>query len=446
MGIKISEMAADSSIGGGELIPVSDAGTSKSVTTAGIKQYVIDGIEAIAAGTAVTGADGVFILQGGVLKPVDIDLIAQHAIDTVWAKTAETVVDAADIIALKDGGATEKTVTAAILATYIKTAIEAAILDVSDLTAATSISAADMFLLTVGTTGKKVTFTTLNDAIYASLNTYVAALSAVTPADADVLYMVQGGVAKKVTIAAIKAMTGSTVAPATTIENKVPQWASAQKTLKDGLTVQTTVRATATAVDTALPTEKAVRTLITGIESTIINTVGELWIPATSITPNVTGGCGVETYELAGGANYRALLFDPSSNETAQFSVVMPPAWDRGPIKAKVFWAPGTGTANAADYLAFLMCATSLPNGGTMDISWGTDTLIVDTVIESAKVHITPASGAMTVAGTILLGDLIHFRLIRYTGYSGTGDALAVDARVLGVLIQYNNSNAVVAW
>lgn len=259
MGIKISDMTPDASIGGAELIPVSDAGAARSVTIAGIKNYVVDAIEAAAAGTAVTGADSVFVLQGAVLKPVDIDLVAQHAINTVWGKAAETAVDALDIIPLKDGGTTEKTVTAAILAAYILGAIKASVLDVSTLGDAT-LGSTDYLLVTQGTTAKKTTLSAINAAIYAALKAYVAALAAATSTnDADLLYIVQGGVEKQISITTLKTTFGSTVAPAATTENKVPQWSSAQKTLKDGLTVQAAIRASGTAVDTALATEKAVR-------------------------------------------------------------------------------------------------------------------------------------------------------------------------------------------
>ena len=258
MGIKISELTPDANITGVEIIPVSDGGAAKSVTTGGVKDFTIDSIEGLTAAAGVTGADGVYILKGGELKPVNIDHVAQYAIDKVWGKAAENTVDAADKLPLKDGG-TEKTVTAANLAAYIKGAIKASVLDVSTLDTAT-LGAGDYLLVTQGTTAKKTTLSAINAAIYAALKSYVAALSAATSTnDADLLYIVQGGVEKKISITTLKATFGSTVAPATTTENKVPQWSSAQKTLKDGLTVQTAIRAAGTAVDTALATEKAVR-------------------------------------------------------------------------------------------------------------------------------------------------------------------------------------------
>jgi hypothetical protein len=259
MGIKISAMAADGTIGGAEIIPVSDSGAPKSVTTGGIKDYAIDSIEAIASGTAVTGADSVFILQGGVLKPVDIDLVAQHAIDTMWGNAAETVVDAADVLLLKDGGTTEKKVTAAILATYIRSVIVGSDITVAAVSAAGALAAADIFMVWQSGVGKKCTLTELNAAVLGGLDTYLAGLSAAAAAaDADLIYTTQSGTEKKQTLSALKTYINAVLAPATTTENYIPQWTSSAKTLKDGLALRATVRASGTADDLSVPTEKGV--------------------------------------------------------------------------------------------------------------------------------------------------------------------------------------------
>lgn len=265
MGVKISAATPDASVTGVELVPVSDAGAAKSVTLTNIKQFTIDAIEAIAASGSIATADHIFTLQGGVMKPELVSIVAQHVIDQVWGKDAETAPDSLDIIALKDGS-TEKTVTLALLAEYVRATVEAAILDISNLTAHTPLIAADKFLVTSGTTGKYCTFTVLSTAILASFRAYMVALAAVTvAADADIIYCSQGGVQKQVTRAIFLAGLGTTIAPGSTTEDNIPQWTAATKTLKDGKTVQTTVRAAASAVDTAIPTEKAVRTLASSI-------------------------------------------------------------------------------------------------------------------------------------------------------------------------------------
>lgn len=268
MGVKISATPLDAALSGVELIPLSDADTAKHTTATLMAQFAIDSIEAIAAGTVVATADKLYMLDAtdSVLKPIAIDTVLQRGTDTMWGKAAEATPDAADILLLKDGGTTEKTVTAAVLAEYVRTAIQPAILDVSDLTVHSTIIAADKFLVTSGTTGKYCTFTVLSTAVLAALNAYVTALAAVTVADdTDVFYVLQGGVQKKITRAVLHVGLGTTIAPSSTTEDSVPQWDSTSKTLKDGLTVQTTVRATASAVDTALATEKSIRTLASSI-------------------------------------------------------------------------------------------------------------------------------------------------------------------------------------
>lgn len=242
MGVKISEATPKGSVAGTELFAVSDSLTAKSVTGENIKDYVIDSIEAITAAVAVDGSDEVFINKAGAtLQPVDVDLVCQHGIDTMWGKAAETVVDDADILLLKDGGSTEKTVTAAILATYMLAELEPSILDVSDLSSHTPV-AASYFLVVDGTTAKQCQFSDLTTAIYADLDTYVTGLDAVVSTqDTDVFYTVAGGsTEKKVTLAQIVAHLGSpTTGPGSTTENNVPQWNATTNVLKNGLSVST---------------------------------------------------------------------------------------------------------------------------------------------------------------------------------------------------------------
>lgn len=265
MGVKITEMPADTDIVGGELIPLVDGTTNKTATATVLKQFVIDQIEALTAGTTAPLTDSAFILQGGVMKPVPISVMAQAIVDSVWGKTANAAPAVADKMTIKTAAGVEGTVTLTVLSELVRATIEAAILDVSNLSSAGALSSSDVLLVTQGTTGKKVALSAVYTAVYAALNAYVTALAAVTaPADTDAFYVIQGGVEKKVLLSVLKGVLGTTVAPTTTTENKVPQWDSGAKTLKDGLTVQTAVRATGSAVDTALVTEKAVRDALGG--------------------------------------------------------------------------------------------------------------------------------------------------------------------------------------
>jgi len=262
--MKISEATPDTNVTGVELVPVSDAGSPKSVSIAVIKQFVIDQVEALSAGTAIATGNGLFALQTGVMKPIDIDLVCQRAINTLWGKAAKPSPAGTDIIPIKDG-ATEKTATLANVAAYVKSVVDASTFNLSLRDPSAALTGGDILLVTQGTAGKKTTITAVSAVIYAALKTYISALTEVTtPADSDAFYVIQGGNERKVPLSKLKAVLGSTVAPGVTIENYIPQWSSAQKTLKNGLLVSSTIRSVASSSDNSVSTEKAVALAIAG--------------------------------------------------------------------------------------------------------------------------------------------------------------------------------------
>jgi len=263
MAIKIGDMTPDDNITGVEIIPVTDGVTPKSVTVSGVKDFIIDQIEAISAASSTTGSDSIFIMQGGVLKPIDIDLIVGYALGVMWDKAAESAPDSADTMTINDGG-TQKTVTLALMAEYVRATIEAAILDISDLAVIATATATDVMMIVQGSTAKQMTFANFSTAVYGALKDYVTALTAVSAGnDADVFYVIQGGVEKKVTLATIKSYLGNpATAPGTTTVGNVPQWSSTSGDLADGLDIVASVGSTGS--DSNLSTEKAVRTAVSG--------------------------------------------------------------------------------------------------------------------------------------------------------------------------------------
>lgn len=390
--VKITDLAADGTVSGVELFPVSDAGVPKKVTITQVVNYAIDAIEAITthAGTP-DGGDSIMILENdNTLKPCVIEKIQQYMADTMWGKTAETVVDAADIIPLKDGATTEKIVTVAILATYIQTAIEAAILDISDKTNQATPAAANKFLIVDGTTAKYITWTQLSTAVYAAYNAYVTALAAVTvTADADVFYCIQSGTEKKVTLSQILDHLG------TTYKTK--------------------------------------------------------WIPADATQTSATAGMDTEEKEY--GTNdltHHVLLGDGLlADESVEVNAVLDEDWDLGTVKSKVFWAPGNAAANVGELVAFNIAAGAFSNDDALDTALGTSVEMADAVLADDNLHITPASAAMTIGGSPALGSMLHFKLTRNYDYNnlGAGVAMDVDARIFGILIQYKTSGtSIVAW
>ena len=249
---------AEDTIGGSEKVPLVDGSTPKYVTTSSISTYVITNLTASAAVTPTSG-DAFLMERSGTAKTVDIAALSSHVIATAWTANSETgsATNADKLVIERSGTIYELDIDT--LATYVNSAV----LDLTALSAATP-GSSDLILFGSGATPKKITLANFETQLWTDYKTHVTGLSAVTTtADSDKFYCIQGGTAKYVTPVQLKTYMGissfgNASGPGATTENKIPQWDSTTRLLKDGLTLQTTVRASASAVDTALATEQAV--------------------------------------------------------------------------------------------------------------------------------------------------------------------------------------------
>ncbi len=269
MGIKIIDMTEATSLLDSDKFAVSSNDAPRKATAATVTDHVIGKVEAIAAGSSVGAGDGVYLLQGGNLKPVDVDLVTQRAIDIIWDK-ADEVNPSSGKLALKDG-ATEKTVTLANLASFVQSAIEAGVLDISSLSDSVALSTTDNLLVTQGSGARKTTLSAINTAIYEGLAAHVAARSAITEAnDTDAIYVLRSGEGRKLTLEKLKEYIGvgdAIAGPSVTEVDRIPQWSGVDgKELKEGLPILTEIRPDG-ATDGSLATETAIRAAIDAAES-----------------------------------------------------------------------------------------------------------------------------------------------------------------------------------
>ena len=173
-----------------------------------------------------------------------------------------------------------------------------------------------------------------------------------------------------------------------------------------------------------------------------------IWIPAGAMTPTTTSGAEAGTNEYAtNDINLDYFAFDPATEEYVEFDIVMPESWDRGPIKAKFYWAPGSSTATAGDVVEWKIQAGAISDDDAIDTALGTAQVITDTVLAGldGDLHISGATPAITVGGSPALGDLIHFKVSRNsTSANDTMDG--EDAWLFGVLIQFKKNQTVAGW
>lgn len=158
-----------------------------------------------------------------------------------------------------------------------------------------------------------------------------------------------------------------------------------------------------------------------------------IWVPAEAITPRDNAGCedlATTAAATSGRPDIRALGFATGSDEHAQFTIAMPKMWNEGTITAVFYWtaASGSGTVQWA------IQGISLSEGDAIDTAFGTAVLpAVDTLTTAKDVHISAATGSITIGGSPAAEDLTCFQVYRDV----TGDNLGVDALLLGVKIFY---------
>ena len=162
-----------------------------------------------------------------------------------------------------------------------------------------------------------------------------------------------------------------------------------------------------------------------------------LWVGAGAMTPATTSGAAPATIEAAtNDVAYDVYKFDGATAESVWFVLRMPDEWDRGTVKAVIFWEPDTGGSGAVTWgIAGLSCS----NDDALDAAVGTEVLVSDSVIAVGDLHITAATAAITIAGAPALGDLIAFRIRRVP--SDAGDTMTQDACLIGLSIQWRESS-----
>lgn len=160
-----------------------------------------------------------------------------------------------------------------------------------------------------------------------------------------------------------------------------------------------------------------------------------IWLPAAQWIPRTTSGCGVDSRELTTNKiNTDELLFDTATQEYAQCMVVFPSNWNAGTITAKFHWTASSGSGGVALGLA----ARCYADDDALDQAMGTGRVAIDTLIAANDVHISPATSAITIGGSVANGRPVILEV--YREVANGSDTLAVDVRLLGVEISYTSS------
>lgn len=174
------------------------------------------------------------------------------------------------------------------------------------------------------------------------------------------------------------------------------------------------------------------RAIINALNS---QTPREVWIDAGAMVPRTTNGAATATVELSTNKeNFDCLDFDASAIEYAQFKLSLPDQWGLGTVKAKFYWTAASGSGD----VIWALQAQAFSDDNAMDAAFGTAQTVTDTLLTANDCHVTSATAAITIGGTPATGDLVYFQV--YRNATSGSDTLAVDARLLGIKLQYTES------
>ncbi len=263
--LTIDDATTDTSIDGSEFIPISDGGSPKKISTGDLRTFILNAL-LNSQDTGTASGSKVFIRDGsGCLRRLAIDDVLAAATTALFGNGAASSLSNEAVMPVKDG-VNAKTVTFAKLAELLSASMSiTATVKFADLNSAAAL--VDTNLVLLDQSGNvKATLGTLKAFVLAGLATFIGNLAGGSPANNSQLLILNGTTLYTASLATILTSAGDVKGPASTTENKIPQWDSTTKKLKDGLAVTSSIANAETASASKIPTEAAVRNAIDGME------------------------------------------------------------------------------------------------------------------------------------------------------------------------------------
>jgi hypothetical protein len=162
-----------------------------------------------------------------------------------------------------------------------------------------------------------------------------------------------------------------------------------------------------------------------------------MYIPASGMYPRATSPA--EEIDYDSGSNdvtIKALAFDTTTQEYAQFEVVMPKSWDFGTVTFRPYWT-NTGGATTQT-VRWTLAGVAIADDEALNATVGTAGNSDDTWLAQNDLHVGPESSAITIGGSPADGKLIVFQVSRDVA----NDNMAGDAVLLGIMLFFTVDKA----
>lgn len=163
---------------------------------------------------------------------------------------------------------------------------------------------------------------------------------------------------------------------------------------------------------------------------------GSLYLSAAGGWPSLTSGCATnnQSESTTNDVNYWTLDFDATTDENAEWSVVMPSDWNAGTVTAKFYW-----TANSTSTNTVMWCIKGgcFADNAAIDTAYGT--AVCATADANGSTALTMRISAAT--DNVTMANAAASQLCQFKVYRDVSeDDLAVDAKLIGVMITFTRS------
>jgi hypothetical protein len=186
---------------------------------------------------------------------------------------------------------------------------------------------------------------------------------------------------------------------------------------------------------TQAPSQQSVKAYVDGLSAVGVQ---DLFIPASAMWPTITNGCApLAQSEIATSlANIQTLDFDQTTQEYAQFQIVLPRKWNIGTITYVAYWTASAGTP--ADTVRWQINGMAYSDDDPLTGTWGSPFSVADALLAVNDVHTSIESTAVTLGGTPASADFIMLQITRDVA----NDNLAADAKLLGISVRITTNAA----
>ena len=163
------------------------------------------------------------------------------------------------------------------------------------------------------------------------------------------------------------------------------------------------------------------------------------WVPVGAMIARTTNGPSYGTVETATNkVMIRTLDFDPTTQQYAQFGILMPKSWNEGSITFLAEWSHAATSTNFG--VAWSLAAVAFGDNVAMDAARGTAVVVTDTGGTTRNSYKTAVSSAMTVAGAPTANNWVVFEVSRVV--ADASDTMAINAGLHGIQLFYTTDAA----